>query len=68
MNYHFGGFTLYKKDFDNHNTTKSIYDELESIKNLSKIKLAFAVDEEGGIVSRISIYRKINKFDSHQNY
>ena len=67
MNYHFGGFTLYKTDFNNHQTTKSIYDELESIKNLSKIKLAFAVDEEGGTVSRLSKFRK-NPFDSPQNY
>ena len=44
---------LFAKDFQNHTKT-SIKKELSERQKLSKIPLAFAVDEEGGYVTRVS--------------
>ena len=52
-NYNPGGYILFAKDFEN-KTKDSLKSELSSI--TSKIPLAFAVDEEGGFVTRVSKY------------
>ena len=51
--YYAGGFVLFAKDFQNH-TKESIKNELAERQKLSKIPLVFAVDEEGGYVTRVS--------------
>lgn len=54
--YYAGGYILFAKDFDNH-TEESIKEELSSLNKNSKIPLVFAVDEEGGYVTRVSRYK-----------
>ncbi len=51
--YKFGGYLLFKRDFDN-KTKKEVVDMTESFQNASKIPLIIATDEEGGKVTRIS--------------
>lgn len=67
QNYAPGGYILFEKDFKNE-TKKSIYDKLTKLQNLSKIKLIFGVDEEGGTVTRVSSYKafRSSKFSSPQ--
>ena len=48
-----GGYLLFAKDFENHNK-ESIKLELDSNQKNSKYPLIFAVDEEGGYVTRVS--------------
>lgn len=48
-----GGYLLFAKDFENH-TKDSIKLELDSNQKNSKYPLIFAVDEEGGYVTRVS--------------
>ncbi len=55
-NYYAGGYILFAKDFDNH-TKESIKEELSSLNKNSKVPLVFAVDEEGGYVTRVSRYK-----------
>jgi len=54
-NYHVGGFILFSKDFQNHNR-QSIKEELNHLQVVSKVHLILGVDEEGGIVTRVSRY------------
>lgn len=54
--YYASGYILFAKDFDNH-TKESIKSELSSLKENSDIPLVFAVDEEGGYVTRVSRYK-----------
>lgn len=54
-NYYPGGYVLFAKDFENH-TKDSLTQELNRWQDTSKIPLAFAVDEEGGTVTRVSRY------------
>ncbi len=67
QNYAPGGYILFEKDFKNE-TKKSIYDKLTNLQNVSKIKLIFGVDEEGGTVARVSSYKafRSSKFLSPQ--
>ena len=51
--YHLGGWLLFSNDFRNE-TPDSIREELEALQALSPVPLMFAVDEEGGTVTRIS--------------
>lgn len=51
--YYAGGFVLFARDFQKHTKT-SIKNELEEKQKLSKVPLVFAVDEEGGYVTRVS--------------
>ena len=51
--YKFSGYLLFKRDFNN-KTKKEVIDMIKSYQDNSKIPLLIAVDEEGGIVSRIS--------------
>lgn len=53
--YHFGGYTLYAKDFQNE-TEESIKEKLKEISAASSIPPFIAADEEGGSVIRISRY------------
>ena len=65
--YNPGGYVLFAKDFDGQ-TKDSIKKELDSIK--TKTPLAFAVDEEGGYVTRVSRYKNFRdeKFKSPKAY
>ena len=68
-NYYPGGYVLFAKDFEDHTKT-SIKNELDSNQKLSKIPLTFAVDEEGGYVTRVSRFSEFRseKFQSNQYY
>ena len=66
---HYGGLTLFANDFEKKNKS-IIQKELRELNNISKINLSFAVDEEGGTVNRISLYKQYRDepFKSPQNY
>lgn len=68
-NYHPGGYVLFAKDFEDHTKT-TIKNELDAHQKLSKIPLTFAVDEEGGYVTRVSRFSQFRteKFKSNQYY
>ena len=51
--YQFGGY-LFFKEFFNEKTEKQVKNKIEQYQKASKIPLLMAVDEEGGIVVRIS--------------
>lgn len=57
--YHFGGYTLYAKDFKNE-TEESIKQKLSTISSASSIPPFIAADEEGGDVIRISRYSQFS--------
>lgn len=63
-----GGYILFSVDFDNE-TKESIRTELENNQANSKIKMFFAVDEEGGLVNRVSSHSafRSSKFESPQS-
>lgn len=63
-----GGYILFGKDFAN-KTKEDIKAELESNQSHSKIGLIFGVDEEGGLVTRVSSYLNFrdSKFKSPQD-
>ena len=68
-NYYPGGYVLFAKDFEDHTKT-TIKSELDAHQKLSKIPLTFAVDEEGGYVTRVSRFSEFRseKFQSNQYY
>lgn len=68
-NYHAGGFILFAKDFQNH-TKESIKQGLNHHLKTSKYPLIYAVDEEGGYVTRVSKYLAFreSKFLSPKDY
>ena len=51
--YHFGGYLLFKRDFDG-KTKNEVIQMINNFQNNSDIPLLIAADEEGGTVSRIS--------------
>ena len=51
--YNFGGYVFYKKDFLN-KTSEQVISMIENVQKNSKIPLLTAVDEEGGVVIRVS--------------
>lgn len=51
--YNLGGYVLFSNNFEGQ-TKYSLSSEFSRIQNLQKIPMAFAVDEEGGTVTRIS--------------
>lgn len=53
--YHFGGYTLYAKDFENE-TPESLSEEISAVKAAGFIPPFIATDEEGGKIVRISCY------------
>lgn len=57
--YHFGGYTLYAKDFQNETET-GIKEKLAVISAHSSIPPFIAADEEGGSVTRISRYSQFS--------
>lgn len=63
-----GGYILFYKDFDN-KTKDSLRAEIASNQQNSKIKMFFAVDEEGGTVCRVSNHTafRSSKFESPQS-
>ena len=64
---HPGGYVLFAKDFEGE-TQKSVINKLSEAQGKSKIPLIFAVDEEGGNVTRVSRYSafRASKFKSPQ--
>ncbi len=62
-----GGYILFSVDFDN-KTKDSLKQELENNQANSKVKMFFAVDEEGGTVVRVSSHKAFRdtKFESPQ--
>ena len=52
-NYHLGGFVLFGRDFDGE-TPDSLRQKLSTYQSAAMIPLLLAVDEEGGIVTRVS--------------
>ena len=53
--YHLGGYVLFGVDFQDH-TPETIRDTIASYQQAARIPMLFAVDEEGGTVTRISRY------------
>ena len=51
--YNFGGYVFYKKDFES-KTSEQVISMIDSVQKNSKIPLFTAVDEEGGVVVRVS--------------
>ena len=64
-----GGYILFAKDFQDH-TKESIKKELDNANKLNKYPLVFAVDEEGGYVTRVSRFEafRSEKFKSPKAY
>lgn len=51
--YSLGGYILFAKDFEGQ-TPNSIRSKLQNYQSVSKVPMLFAVDEEGGTVTRVS--------------
>lgn len=68
-NFYPGGYILFAKDFKDHDK-KSIKEELANLQRKSKYPLILGVDEEGGIVTRVSRYTSFRneKFKSPREY
>ena len=64
-----GGYLLFAKDIENH-TKESMKEELTTATSKSKYPLIFAVDEEGGFVTRVSRFQEFReeKFKSPRSY
>lgn len=64
-----GGYILFAKDFEDH-TKESIKKELDKANEVNKYPLVFAVDEEGGYVTRVSRFSSFRneKFKSPRSY
>lgn len=62
-----GGYVLFSKDFQNQ-SKESMLKKINTNQDNSKIKMFMAVDEEGGIVTRVSRYSAFRnkKFESPQ--
>ena len=58
--YSLGGYILFAKDFNN-KTRENIKEEINSCQDSSDIPMLIAVDEEGGLVNRVS---KFSEFRS----
>ncbi len=58
--YHPGGYLLFAKDFQ-YEDTNSIRNKINSLNGASNIPLAIAVDEEGGIVNRVSKFTQFRR-------
>lgn len=64
-----GGYLLFAKDIQDH-TKDSMKEELSTANKKSKYPLVFAVDEEGGYVTRVSRFKEFRdeKFKSPRDY
>jgi beta-N-acetylhexosaminidase len=58
--YHLGGYVMYATHFKK-NTPKKILQGVQECQAASRIPMLFAVDEEGGIVTRVSSYKAYRK-------
>jgi beta-N-acetylhexosaminidase len=54
--YNLGGYILFARDFEG-KTKQQLADKIQSYQDVSEIKMLIAVDEEGGTVNRLSIFR-----------
>jgi beta-N-acetylhexosaminidase len=54
--YHLGGYILFSRDFKG-NTKQQLIEKTQSFQTASKIKMLIAVDEEGGEINRLSLYK-----------
>ena len=63
------GYLLFAKDIQDH-TKESMKEELSNANSKSKYPLVFAVDEEGGYVTRVSRFKEFRdeKFKSPRDY
>ncbi|MBE6008822.1 MAG: beta-hexosaminidase [Lachnospiraceae bacterium] len=59
-NYNIGGFVLFARDFENE-TPESILEEISLCQQASKYPMLMAVDEEGGIVVRVSKFSQFRE-------
>lgn len=66
--YHLGGYVLYARDFKG-KTPKQVQDTIQSYQDAAQIPMLIAVDEEGGIVNRVSLYKQFRPkpFESPQS-
>lgn len=55
--YHLGGYILFARDFKD-KTKDDVAGEIKSYQTASKTNMLVAVDEEGGDVNRVSIYKQ----------
>ena len=64
-----GGYLLFAKDIENH-TKETMKEELNNANKNSRYPLVFAVDEEGGFVTRVSRFKEFRdeKFASPRSY
>lgn len=53
--YHLGGYILFGRDFQNV-TKQQLMDRIQSYQDASRIPMLIGVDEEGGVVNRISTH------------
>lgn len=58
--YQFGGYLLFANNFKNNSYSKK-QSQIKNYQKASKIKMLIAVDEEGGIVNRVSLYKQYRK-------
>ena len=61
--YHLGGYVLFGRDFEDR-TEEEVRDTIASYQAAAKIPMLIAVDEEGGIVCRVSDYFRDTRFPS----
>lgn len=63
--YHLGGYIMYARDFKNI-SKEDVTANIKSYQEEANIPLFIAVDEEGGLVNRVSLYYKDEPFKSPQ--
>lgn len=61
--YHLGGYVLFGRDFEDR-SKEDVISDIASYQAAAKIPMLIAVDEEGGIVCRVSTYFRDTRFPS----
>lgn len=61
--YHLGGYILFGRDFENE-TREQVVQAIDSYQAEARIPMLIAVDEEGGIVCRVSSHFRDSRFPS----
>ncbi len=56
-NYHLGGYILFASDFKN-KTKAEVTEDIQSYQDASRLGMLIGVDEEGGKVNRVSLYKQ----------
>ena len=59
--YHLGGYVLFGRDFEDR-SKEDVISDIASYQAAAKIPMLIAVDEEGGIVCRVSTYFRDTRF------